>query len=201
MKQFVLLSTILLTALSASAQKKERRTYGIDKMTETTVNFKDGEEEERYVSDVEFYNRDGEWIEKVDYLPDGRIKRIEKRKYAKTNWFGEKKVVEEIVDEPLDRGVEKTKLEPEYKKEVYTYEKGELVREDTYNRDGELTGWKTFEYNGYGDLVVEREYKSDGSLDGTEKYFYDKRGLLLKRQETKGSMEVKQEKIYTYEQR
>lgn len=199
MKRFIVLNVILLVALAATAQKKERRTYGIKKMTETTVKYKDGVEEERYVSDVEFYNEDGEWIEKIDYLPDGRIKRIEKRKFAKVDWFGEKEVVEEIVDEPLDRGVDKTKRDPDYKKEVYTYEKGHVVREDEYNREGELTGWKIFEYNGYGDLLEEREYKSDGSLDETEKYTYDKRGLPLKRQRIKGSGEIKQEKIYSYE--
>lgn len=199
MKRFIVLSAILLVAFSATAQKKERRTYGIKKMTETTVKYKDGLEVERYISDVEFYNEDGEWIKKVDYLPDGKIKRIEKRKYEKVDWFGEKEVVEEIVDEPLDRGVDKTNRDPEYKKEVYTYEKGEVVREDEYNREGELTGWKIFEYNGYGDLLEEREYKSDGSLDELERYTYDKRGLPLKRERLKESGEIKQEKIYTYE--
>ncbi|MCA1764627.1 MAG: hypothetical protein ABR574_00785 [Cryomorphaceae bacterium] len=199
MKNFALITAVVLIALSATAQKKERRTYGVEKMTEFTVKYKDGKEEERYISDVEFYNEDGKWIEKVDYLPNGQIKRIEKRKYAKIDWFGEKEIVEEIVDEPLDRGVEEKKLKPDYKREVYTYEKGEVVREDEYNREGELKGWKTFEYNGYGDVLEEREYKADGELKEYEKYTYDKRGLPLKRQTFKASGELEEEKIYVYE--
>lgn len=199
MKQLFLFTSIVLLVYSATAQKKERRTYGIKKMTEITVNYKDGVEEERYISDIELYNDDGEWIEKVDYLPDGRIKRIEKRKYAKIDWLGKKEIVEEVVDEPLDRGVEEKKLKPDFKREVYTYEKGEVVREDEYNRVGEIIGWKIYEYNGYGDLTEEREYDGDGSLDEIERYTYDERGLPLKRERIKASGEIKQEKIYTYE--
>jgi len=191
MKYLFFSISILIFAGSIFAQKKLRRTYGITKMTETTVIFTDGNEINRYVSEYEVYNDDGEWIEKVDLLPNGQIKKKEIRKYDKDV------LIEEIVDEPINRGMVERKAD--YDREKYYYDKDDLVKEEEYNREGELTDYTEFIYNKYGDLEEESKYDGKGNLRQVEIYEYDDRGLEISKKTYNASEILVESKIYTYE--
>lgn len=191
MKYLFIIISLLFLGSNLFGQKKLRRTYGIAKMTETTVIFKDGNEINRYISDYEMYNKDGEWIEKVDLLPDGRLKKKETRKYEK----GE--VVEEIVDEPLDRGMVERK--PDYDHEKYYYDKDVLIKKEEYNREGKLIETTEYVYNKYGDLEEERKFDARGNLKQLEQLEYDDRGLEVKKNTYNASEILVESKIYTYE--
>jgi len=191
MKYLVLIISTLILCSSLQAQKKLRRTYGITKMTETTVIYTDGNEINRYVSEYEVYDKDGEWVEKVDLLPDGRIKKKEIRKYEKGV------VVEEIVDEPVNRGMVERKAD--YDHEKYYYDKDDLIREEEYNRDGDLVEYTEFVYNRFGDLEEERKYDGKGNLRQVEKLEYDDRGFEVSKKTFNASDMLVESKIYTYE--
>ena len=191
MKYLILIISSLLLYSSLAAQKKLIRTYGISKMTETTVIYTEGNEINRYVSEYELYNDDGEWLEKVDLLPDGRIKKKEIRKYEK----GE--VVEEIVDEPINRGMVERKAD--YDREKYYYDKDELIKEEEYNREGKLIEYTEFIYNKLGDIKEERDYDGNSTLRKVEIYDYDNRGFEISKKTYDASEMLLESKIYTYE--
>jgi len=191
MKYLILIISSLLLYSSLAAQKKLIRTYGISKMTETTVIYTEGNEINRYVSEYELYNDDGEWLEKVDLLPDGRIKKKEIRKYEK----GE--VVEEIVDEPINRGMVERKAD--YDREKYYYDKDELIKEEEYNREGKLIEYTEFIYNKFGDIKEERDYDGNSTLRKVEIYDYDNRGFEISKKTYDASEMLLESKIYTYE--
>lgn len=191
MKYLLIGISVLILASNLFGQKKLRRTYGITKMTETTVIYTDGNEINRYVSEYEVYNDEGEWIEKVDLLPDGRVKKKEIRKYEK----GE--VIEEIVDEPLNRGMVERK--PDYDHEKYYYDKDDLVKEEEYNRKGELKEYTEFLYNKFGDLEEERKYDGKGNIKQVERLKYDDRGFEVSKKTYDASEMLMESKIYTYE--
>ena len=191
MKYLILIISSLLLYSSLAAQKKLIRTYGISKMTETTVIYTEGNEINRYVSEYELYNDDGEWLEKVDLLPDGRIKKKEIRKYEK----GE--VVEEIVDEPINRGMVERKAD--YDREKYYYDKDELIKEEEYNREGKLIEYTEFIYNKLGDIKEERDYDGNSTIRKVEIYDYDNRGFEISKKTYDASEMLLESKIYTYE--
>ena len=191
MKYLVLIISTLLLCSSLQAQKKLRRTYGITKMTETTVIFNEGNQINQYVSEYEVYNQDGEWIEKVDLLPDGRVKKKEKRKYEKDV------LIEEIVDEPLNLGVVERK--PDYDREIYYYDKDDIIKEEEYNREGDLIEYTEYVYNKYGDLKEEKEYDGKGNLKKVEILEYDDRGFEVSKKTYDASNMLIESKLYTYE--
>ena len=191
MKYWALIISILFLGSDLLAQKKLRRTYGITKMTETTVIYTDGNEINRYVSEYEVYNDDGEWIEKVDLLPDGRIKKREVRKYDKDL------VIEEIEDEPINRGMVERKAD--YDHEKYYYDKDDLIKIEEYNRSGELIEYTEFIFNRFGDLDEERKYSGEQNLLKVEKLEYDDRGFEIRKDTYDASEILVESKIYTYE--
>jgi len=191
MRYLLCIISIVLFSAHLFGQKKLRRTYGVFKMTETTVIFNEGNQINQYVSEYEVYNEDGEWIEKVDLLPDGRVKKKEIRKYDKDV------LIEEIVDEPLNRGVVERK--PDYDREMYYYDKDDLIKEEEYNREGELIEYTEYIYNKYGDLKEEKKYDGDGNLKQVEILEYDDRGFEVSKKTYDASNMLIESKLYTYE--
>lgn len=188
-----ILITILLglVVTSGFSQKKLRKTYGIEKVTETTIIFKDGNEIDRYISEYALYNDEGVWVEKVDLLPDGRIKKKEFRKFKK----GE--IVEEIVDEPTDRGT--VDRNASFKHVKYNYDKGDLKKKEVLNAEGDLIEATTYVYNKFGDIVEERKLDGQGKELFTEKHIYDERGFKTEKQTYNASEMMVELKVYSYE--
>lgn len=187
-----LIFLLIFTSTVGYAQSdKKVRTYNISKKTETITKFKDGKEDTTYVSQYEIFNEEGEWIEKVDLQKDGDIKRREVRKYD-----GDR-IVEEIKDEPQEK--EWTEKTPDYDHVVYTFENGELIREEELNREGEIKETKVYSYNKYGDKIEERKLDKDGELDQKEVYSYDNRGLRSEKKTYDKDGELVEVKKYTYE--
>lgn len=190
MIRIVLFISAFLIGVSAFGQKKKYRTYGIHHLTETTVNFK-GEEQERYTSEERFFDDDGEWVKKIDYFKDGRVKRIETRRYEKGI------LVEESLDEPNDRDAKERNSE--YWRVIYTFDKDKLVREAEYDRDGQLVEIKEYRYDKFGEEQEEIKLSPEEEVIEREVYTYDSRGLKILKKTLKPDGTVTEEKHYAYE--
>lgn len=192
MRFFVLIMFCGLIAGQLSAQsKKKLRTYDISKKTETVTKYKNGAEDRTYVSQYEKYDKNGEWIEKVDLQKDGEIKKREVRKYNR------KRIVEEIKDKPLEK--EWTEKTPDYDHLRYTFDKGDLIKEEKLNRKGEVKETKVYNYNKFGDEIEEITTDKNGDIVEKEVYTYDRRGLKTEKRTYDKTGELLEVKKYTYE--
>ncbi len=187
----VILLLFLSATLAYGQSKKKLRTYGITQKTESIIKYEGGVAVEEYISELERFDENGEWIERVDYQKDGDIKRRELRKYVKGI------VVEEIDDEPLEK--EWTEKTPDYKHEVFVYDKEELLEVHELNRKGEIKEKKVYEYNKYGDLITETTTGKEGELLEVETYSYDDKGLKTEKKTLNGKGELIEIKSYSYE--
>lgn len=182
---------LTISMVSSSQLKKNLRTYGIIKKTETIVKYKDDLPEPSYISDVEKYNKQGEWIERIEHEKDGSIKKREVRRY--NNGL----IVEEIIDEPLKKEwIEKT---PAYQHRTYSFDKKDLVEERKLNKKGELKEKTVFKYNKYGDVISETTTDKNGDLVETVTYTYDKRGFKKNRKTVNADGKLIEIKTYDYE--
>lgn len=191
-KVALLICLALITSLSGYSQsKKKLRTYGITKKTETIVKYDGGVASEPYVSEVEKFDSDGEWIERIDYQKDGDIKKREMRRYEKGI------LVEELEDKPQEKEwIEKT---PEFRHRVYTFDKDKLIEERELNRKGEVKEKQVYTYNKYGDLITEITTDKKGELVETQTYTYDDKGLKKEKRTVLANGELIEIKTYTYE--
>lgn len=176
---------------SFAQSKKKLRTYNITKKIETVVKYPDGVPGEPYISDTETYNKDGEWIERINYQKNGDVKRREVRRYEKGI------IVEEIKDEPQEK--EWTEKTPAYKHRVYSFKKQDLIEERDLNRKGEVKEKKVYEYNKYGDEISETTTGKKGELVQTETYTYDNRGFKKEKRTVNAAGELLEVKTYSYE--
>lgn len=184
------LALLMFTNVHAQSKKK-LRTYNITRKTETITKYENGKPGEPYVSQYEVFNKDGEWIEKVDLQKDGDVKKREVRKYDGT------RIVEEIKDEPLEKEwLEKT---PDYDHRRYTFDKEDLTKEEKLNRKGEVKETKVYTYNKYGDVIEERTLDKNGDLEEKEVFTYDNRGLKDEKRTFDKEGELLEVKKYTYE--
>ncbi len=188
----LIISLVFITSMSGYAQsKKKLRTYGITKKIETLVKYDDGLANEPYISEVEIYNSDGKWIERMDYQKDGDIKKRSMRRYEKEI------LVEELEDKPQEKEwIEKT---PAYKHAVFIFKKDNLIEERELNRKGEVKEKKVYEYNKYGDEISETTTDKNGELVQTETYSYDNRGFKKEKRTSNATGELIEIKIYSYE--
>lgn len=186
MKRLTLLPVLILfiSSISHAQSDKKVRTYAISKKTETVTEYDDGKEESTFVLQYEKYNKEGEWIEKVEYEDDGAIKKREVRKYDGN------RIVEEILDEPQKSNYDHVR---------YTFDKDVLIKKEELNRDGEVKETKIYTYNKYGDLIEELKLDEDGDIDEKEVYVYDNRGLKIEKRTYNKSDELIEVKKYTYE--
>lgn len=186
----IILASILAGQLSAQSKKK-LRTYDISKKTETVTKYKDGVEDKTYVSEYEKFNKDGEWIERVELNKNGEIKKREARKYRK------KVIIEEVKDYPLEK--EWTEKTPSYDHIRYTFHKEDLIKKEDLNRKGEVKETKSYTYNKYGDQIEEITTDENGELVKKEIYTYDNRGLKTEKRTYDKSGELLEVKTYSYE--
>ncbi len=183
---------ILWTPLLAESQpKKLLRTYGIVARTETIIKYEGGVEHAKYITAIERYNSDGEWIEKIDYDKNGEIKRRESRIYK------DGEVVEEIDNKPQEK--EWKESTPAYSRRIYRYVKGELVLEQSLDSLGAIEWVKEYEYNKFGDLKIERKLDGSKKPEQLEKYVYDARGLKETKETLNEKGELVERKVYQYE--
>jgi hypothetical protein len=191
--RLILSILVLFATIAAFAQSEDDlSTYGITKMTETTVKYENGQETERYISEYEMYDDEGEWVEKVDLLPNGDLKRREKRS------FKDGEVAEEIEEEPFHGTT--ISGEDEYKRTTYKYDKDdEVIEEKEFNNEGELVEIKEIEYNKYGDKSKEINRNAKGQITETEEFSYNNKGFKEKKEVYNGSGQLIETKLYTYE--
>ena len=180
-----------IAVVSSAQSKKNLRTYGIIKKTETIVKYKDDLPGPSYISDVEKYNKQGEWIERIKYDKDGSIRKREVRIYKKGL------IVEEIKDEPQEK--EWTEKTPAYKHRTYTFDKEDLLEEKKLNRKGELKEKTVFKYNKYGDVIFETTTDKNGDLVELVIYTYDNRGFKKNRKTENADGKLIEIKTYDYE--
>jgi len=194
MRKIIILSVLILgIGLSSYGQsKKLLRTYGITQKTETVVKYKDGEAQDPYVSEVERYNKRGDWIERIDYQKDGGVKRRDVRNYDK------RLLIEEIQDKPQEK--EWTEKTPSYKHRVYTFnKKSDLIEDKELSRKGRVKQLRVYTYNKYGDRITRTTTDGEGVLETTENYTYDKKGFRVERRTLSATGELMEVKTYTYE--
>ena len=58
---------------------------------------------------------------------------------------------------------------------------GQIVKEETYDAQGELGGYCINEYDTVGNMIRQENYTSDGELEGTEEYEYNGQGQRIRR--------------------
>lgn len=175
-----------------SQSKKSLRTYSITKKTETVLKYKNGKAQDPYVSEVEVFDKNGEWIERIDFDKDGSIKKREVRKYNK------RLLVEEIQDKPQEK--EWTETTPSYKQRVYTFnKKADLMEEKDLSRKGEVKRKRVYTYNKYGDRMTRTTTDKHGEVESIDNYTYDKKGFREERRTLNGAGELLEVKSYTYE--
>lgn len=194
MRKFIILFILSMgIGLSGYSQsKKLLRTYGITKKTETVVKYKDGSPQDPYVSDIERFDKRGEWVERIDYNKSGDIKKREVRSYDK------RLLVEEIQDKPQEK--EWTETTPSYKHRVYSFnKKSDLMEEKDLSRKGNLKRKRTYTYNKYGDRITRTTTDKQGEIETIENYSYDKKGFRVERRTLNGAGELMEVKTYTYE--
>lgn len=190
MYKYTISVLLVMLCFGATGQsKKLLRTYGITKKTETTIKFKKGVEEEQYVSEYEVYDENGEWIEFVDYTSDGEIKMRETRKYVKGN------LVEETEDKPKGDKAE----EPSYKHKTFQYVKGDVVMEESFDKEGVLKSRTTYTYTKFGDVATETKYDEEGNIEENIVYEYDDRGFKTVKRQLNGEGVLEEIKRYAYE--
>lgn len=171
---------------------KTIRTYGITKKTETVVKYKGDLEIARYIEEIEFYNAEGDWVEKFTYASGGELKLHEKRTYE------DNEVIEEITIDANGSGIKEAKP-PSYERVQYVYEKDDLMSETHLSEDGEVVERKDFVYNNLGDLVEEITKDAAGNLVERETIEYNNRGLKVVKRTFDMSDVLLEEKIYAYE--
>ena len=175
-----------------SQSKKLLRTYGITKRTETVVKYNDGKTQDPYVSEVERFDKRGEWIERIDYQKDGGIKKREVRLYDK------RLIVEEIDDRPQEK--EWTETTPSYKHRVYTFnKKRDLLEEKELSRKGAVKRKRVYTYDKYGDALTRTTTDKEGNVESIENYLYNKKGFRLERRTLSSTGELLEVKTYTYD--
>lgn len=182
---FFLFSSSVLFAQS----KKDIRTYGIKSVTETTVKYKNGEEDKRYKSKYTAFDRNGETIEKISYKSDGTMESREVYAYE----GGE--LVLEIEDYPFGKGNDK----PSYKHKTESYKKGLKVNEQKFDREGNLEEYEIFEYNKMGDRIREMVYNKNGELKEIIEYVYDNKGLVTEEITMDENRIISKKEFYEYE--
>ena len=175
-----------------SQSKKLLRTYGITKKTEKVVKYDDGNAQDPYVSEVEMYDKRGEWIERIDYQKDGGIKKRLVRAYDK------RLMIEEIDDRPQEK--EWTETTPSYKHWVYKFnKKSDLMEEKELSRKGAIKRKRVYTYNKYGDAVTRTTTDKQGEIETIENYTYDKKGFRVERRTVNSTGKLLEVKTYTYE--
>jgi len=188
----LLIFSLLVAGFSFGQSSKIIRTYGIKKKTETIVKY-DGETEvARYVDEVEIYNDEGDWVEKLTYSSGGELKLHEKRVYE------DDEVIDETTIDLNGSGI-KSAEPPAFERVLFTYEKGDLVLEKSVSADGEIIEQKEFTYNKLGDLTEVVTKSGNGEVLERETTEYDNRGLkvLVRVCDSKGA--ILKEKIFQYE--
>src|SRR5690554_2686503 len=192
MKKFIILLFFsFLVGVSGYGQSiKLLRTYGITKKTETVVKYDNGVAREPYVSEVEMYDKNGEWIERMDFQKDGGIKKRSVRVYHK------RMLVEEIEDEPREK--EWTESTPSFDHRVYVYnKKRDLIEERDLSRKGAVKRKRVYTYNKYGDTIDRTTTDREGNVESIEHYTYDKKGFRVERRTVSSSGELMEVKTYT----
>jgi hypothetical protein len=193
MKLAFLYIILLLGFGSAFGQSsKTIRTYGIEKKTETLIIYSNGIEVARYTEEVEMYNSEGDWVEKLLYSSGGELKLHQKRTYD-----GDEVIDETTID--LNGSGIKNAKPPSFERIQYAYDKGELILEKELSRNGEVLEQKEYSYNKLGDLIKVTTKDEDGSIVKTETIEYDNRGLKIKESETDSAGVILKEKIFVYE--
>ncbi len=184
---------LLLGCGSAFGQSsKTIRTYGIEKKTETVVIYRKGIEVARYTEEVELYNAEGDWVEKLTYASGGELKLHEKRIYDGND------VIDETTIDLNGSGIKNAKP-PSFERVQYAYEKGDVVSEKKLSEEGEVLEQKEFVYNKLGDLIEVTTKDGNGEIVKRETTEYDKRGLKIKERVVDASGAILKEKIFIYE--
>lgn len=188
----LLIFSFLIAECACGQSSKIIRTYGIKKKTETIVKFDRDVEVARYVDEVEIYNDEGDWVEKLTYSSGGELKLHEKRIYDN----------DEVIDETtidLNGSGMKDAEPPGFKRTLFVYEKGEVVLEKSVSEDGEIIEQKEFTYNKLGDLTEVVTKNGDGEVLEREITEYDNRGLKVLERVFDSKGVVSKEKIFQYE--
>lgn len=193
MKSTTLFIVLLWHCTSAYSQSaKTIRTYGIEKKTETVIIYLEGKEVSRYLEEVEIYNEEGEWAEKITYSAGGSPKLHEKRLYK------DDEIVDETIIDLNGSGIKEARP-PGFDRTLYTYKKGDIMAEQKVDEKGATIWKKSYSYNKLGDLIEVVETGSNDELLTRETIDYDERGLKSKEQLIGASGSLLEEKIFTYE--
>jgi len=193
MRLFFLLTLLILSAGFAFGQSsKTIRTYGITKKTETVIAYSGDIEAARYVEEVEVYNADGEWVEKLTYSSGGELKLREKRVYE------DDEVVDETTIDLNGSGIKEAKP-PSFERILSTYEKGDLILEKSVSEKGLILEQKEFRYNKLGDLTELTTKNGKGELIEREVIEYNDKGLKVLERVFDSEGAILKEKIFQYE--
>jgi|GEM_PF-1907416 len=184
----------LFTLISIGVQgqsKKLIRTYGVKSMTETTYKFDKGVEELPYVSFIEKFDKQGDWIERKEFNKDGSIKILEKRGYVQGL----------LISELKEEGPQKAKEEKpaSFNHNTYEYVKGLLVYEKDWSRDSTLISSKDYEYDKFGQKISEVERNSKGEIKKNETFSYDSKGFRNLKLTHNAEGELTEKMVYAYE--
>ncbi len=188
------ISIFLIGTGSSGQSKKDIRTYNIHSTTETTIEYKNGEERLRYTSEVLRFNSKGDWIEKTTYKKDGSLKKSVKREYDK------RVLMEESLEVPGESAKDaKPATEPSYERITYEYHRDRLMEERVLDREGKVLKTKHYTYNRFGDKITEIEKNKKGEIVETERFEYDRKGLRTVKYTYNDKVELIEENRYAYE--
>ena len=189
---FLITSLILISDFAFGQSSKTIRTYGITKKTETVIIYSGDKEVASYKEEVEMYNADGEWIEKLTYSSGGELKLRQQRNYE----GGE--VVDETAIDLNGSGIKEAKP-PSFKRVMSTYEKGNLILEKSVSEEGLVIEQKEFRYNKLGDLIEVTTKNRKGELLQCEITEYNNKGLKVLERVFDSQGAILKEKVFQYE--
>lgn len=195
MKKYIIIFFFFLgmTMVANAQSKKMLRTYGITKRTTTTEKFNDNNEAlPSFVSQIERYDKNGEWVEKIDYQENGEIKKHEKRSYHN------RLLIDESVDRPQEK--EWTEKTPSYDRRIYVYnKKRQLIEDRDVSRKENIKQRREYLYNKYGDVIERKVFDKTNELRYTDFYSYDKKGFRTKRKRVSANGKTLEIRTYAYE--
>lgn len=181
----VLLSSLLITALSFAQSKKEARENKLKSITVFTSAAVDGQTVE-YKESYKEFDKAGHTIVEIDFKKDGSISM---KRTARYDAHGNK--TEETIYEP---GKEKH----ERRTSTYNSNNDKILEVEYDGETGEVLKRTSFSYNIKGYRTSELETDAAGNFTKKVVYTYNSKGLKVSRQVLDNNDKPKSRKNYNY---
>jgi len=172
MKCLHFISFLLICFQLAGQTKKQVRDYGIRSMTETHIEYNNGEEVRKFVKQKTIWDNNGNITLDEYYTKTGSL--ISRHTYI---WKGKK-----LVEEKQEVNQRKKEGEPnEFKHYVYLYDGQRKIGRETFDKQGNLESKEVYNYNRFGDKIEEVVLNAKAEIITRTIFTYNSKGLRKER--------------------